>query len=294
MKYAATLVLSAAMVGVYLAFSSGFFIPGDVLGLLGFSASNLAGIFSYSFLHISLQHLLGNLFLLIPLGLVVEPILSKRSFFAIYFVSGILGAAVFAALTPNVLLVGASAAIAGLVIPACLVSLRRTVFNILVFTLLAVGVIWGVNQGMLYVQKSAEVQATVLAQNISTLEQEKNKTAAEIIVVEEKYQKGEIQQQAYEELTQNLSHQLGVIENKSQVLSEELNKTATFVATVEGGKRRERESQTSLLVHLLGSLSGLAYLCAFRRDIIANSGMQFFSFIRWLERHKVVKRRRRR
>lgn len=296
MKYGLTLGLGAILVVVYLAFSSGFFIPDDLISALGFSLSNLAGVVSYSFLHISLQHLLGNLFLLIPLGLVVEPVLLRRDFLAIYLLSGTAAAFLFAALVPNVLLVGASAAIAGLLIPACLISIKRTVFNIAVFTLAAVVLIWAANSGVAFAQSGAQQKAAALNENISSLNQEKNKTLADVAVVEQKYWQGEISQQAYEQAKQELGQRIAVINNQSQQVSDELNKTAAFVAEVEAGKKREQESQTSAFVHLLGSFVGLAYVAAFRRDVLWKSGDQVAAFVAWakkLKRPKKVKKARR-
>jgi hypothetical protein len=48
----------------------------------------------------------------------------------------------------------------------------------------------------------------------------------------------------------------------------QLAETESARTNIESGYARERATRTSLLVHLVGGMASLAYVVAFRRDII--------------------------
>lgn len=118
MRFKATIFLSAALVAVYFAFSNGTpYLPSSVLNAFGLGESP-AGIFAHLFLHVGVIHLIGNLLPLIAFSLLLETVLVWTDVAAIFLASGALGGAFFAFLNPGVALIGASAAISGLMAAA--------------------------------------------------------------------------------------------------------------------------------------------------------------------------------
>jgi membrane associated rhomboid family serine protease len=81
-------------------------------------------IITFQFLHANVWHILGNMFFLYSFGGMVEPYLGARRFLAFYLICGIGGGLIFLLLgelgliTPNTVLVGASAGIFGVVVAA--------------------------------------------------------------------------------------------------------------------------------------------------------------------------------
>jgi membrane associated rhomboid family serine protease len=89
--------------------------PYHVYGLLP-GAITLRGLIGHMFMHAGWMHLLGNLFMLFMAGPALEDRWGRPLFAAVYGISGIGGALLFAAFSPNpeLPLVGASGAIAGM------------------------------------------------------------------------------------------------------------------------------------------------------------------------------------
>src|SRR2546425_407356 len=91
-------------------------LAGDV-GVRGWVAA-VATLVSYQFFHADIGHLVGNMIFLWVFGDDIERALGRRRFLAFYLLSGAAGGLVFVAYDPhsNVELIGASGAIAGVVI----------------------------------------------------------------------------------------------------------------------------------------------------------------------------------
>ncbi|AAM01269.1 rhomboid family intramembrane serine protease [Methanopyrus kandleri] len=79
-------------------------------------------LITYMFLHANLIHLLFNMLGLLTFGVQLERVLSTSEFLVLYLLSGLMGGLAQTALTPDVPVVGASAAIFGLL--GCLTMLR--------------------------------------------------------------------------------------------------------------------------------------------------------------------------
>ncbi len=98
-------------------------ITGETLGVLGVWGANFGPyvkdgqiyrIFSHMFLHLSLVHILCNMYSLFVVGSQIETFLGKAKYIFIYFVSGICGGLLSAFLNSSTTSVGASGAIFGL------------------------------------------------------------------------------------------------------------------------------------------------------------------------------------
>lgn len=108
-------------------------------------------LLSYSFLHStqSLFHIVGNLFGLYFIGKILEPILGKPRFLALYFGSALIGGLLYLMLHINgsIPVVGASAAVFGLLAFFCLIRPEQPItlllFFVLPVTLKPKWVFWG-------------------------------------------------------------------------------------------------------------------------------------------------------
>lgn len=112
----ASLLLSFLLIGTYYSLSNGtFYIPDDYIRTLGFQLySQPLGFLPHMFIHVGILHLIGNLLPLVFFALLLESALSSIDVLLIFFSSGIVSGFLFSLLNTNSYLVGASAAISGL------------------------------------------------------------------------------------------------------------------------------------------------------------------------------------
>ncbi len=280
-----TIALILLTLGTYFAFSNAYlYIRQDRLLALAFSWHNVfPGIITYMFAHIGLKHLFGNMLLLLLVGAICEEKLRKKDYLAIYFASGAAGAVLFSAINPNVALAGASACIAGLMVPAMIINTRRFVLGMIlvaVFSTTVMMPVLTVFSESLH-QKTVK-EYTVLKQEYENVTKEKQELQTIILElnkteekVREKLEKGEITEREYMIIIQNVSLQrnatlakLAEKEQEEKKVSEGVNKTLELKENLEQGIEREKRMVTSVLVHALGSVVGATYLLLFRRDIL--------------------------
>lgn len=81
-------------------------------------------LFTAMFLHAGFQHIFGNMVLLLITGAIVERKIGSARFIAVYLASGLAGSLLTAFLHPQIVAIGASGAIAGLL--GALVTLKLT------------------------------------------------------------------------------------------------------------------------------------------------------------------------
>ena len=254
MKYC-TIALTAAIIIAYVALSSSLlYIPTSALLIFGFSLENLIGLVTYSFIHIGPMHLIGNVLLLVPLGILAEKKLRFKDYFAIFFLSAAISALVYAMIKPENVLVGASAAVAGLMAAAFMVDIKKAVAAMILFSLLFAVITPQVdsftdNEASILKNKSAELEQnlTVIDQQIADATQQNDTVAVQAL----EYAKNETLQS--------------------------FNSTVTQQTNIEIGKEREEETETNQIVHLVGAMTGMAYLLLFRRDIIWEMPSQLIS-----------------
>jgi membrane associated rhomboid family serine protease len=155
---AVTRILVIVNVAVYLL---GWVVPGlarqFALVPLGVASGDWYRLLTAPFLHAGLLHLLLNMWALWVLGAVLEPLLGRRRFGALYAASALAGSALsYAFLDPFTLALGASGAVYGL-LGAVLVVLRRLDRDVtavlvilginLVLTFLISGIDWRAHLG---------------------------------------------------------------------------------------------------------------------------------------------------
>jgi rhomboid protease GluP len=83
-------------------------------------------LFTSMFVHVSIMHILGNMFFLLIFGLRAEEIFSTTEYLLIYFLSGLAGNLLTLLFGPNMISAGASGAIFGL-FGACTIYFRRAI-----------------------------------------------------------------------------------------------------------------------------------------------------------------------
>lgn len=291
MKY--TLILVLLTSAFYFVFSSFFlFIPNSTIYEFGFSVSNWIGLITYPFLHISLIHLLGNMFLLMAIGFVVEEKLNWKDYYALYLISAVTAGIFFVMLSPNVLLAGASAAIGGFLIPACLIDFKKTIAYIVMFSLASMLIAPVITDAVTTFYGQSRQIGTELETAYNQTVAQKEQVAQNISVLDDKFNRGEITITEYNRSKQELVQIADNLTKQQETVYANLNNTAATVSNIEEGMTREQTSKSSLAVHLFGSFMGLAYIAIFRRDIIWNSGYQVLRLELWLKKHlKRLKKR---
>jgi membrane associated rhomboid family serine protease len=291
LKY--TLILVLLTSAFYFVFSSFFlFIPNSTIYEFGFSVSNWIGLITYPFLHISLIHLLGNMFLLMAIGFVVEEKLNWKDYYALYLISAVTAGIFFVMLSPNVLLAGASAAIGGFLIPACLIDFKKTIAYILMFSLASMLIAPVITDAVTSFYGQSRQIGTELETAYNQTVAQKEQVAQNISVLDDKFNRGEITITEYNQSKQELVQIADNLTKQQETVYANLNNTAATVSNIEEGMTREQTSKSSLAVHMFGSFMGLAYIAIFRRDIIWNSGYQVLRLELWLKKHlKRLKKR---
>jgi membrane associated rhomboid family serine protease len=284
LKY--TLILVLLTSAFYFVFSSFFlFISNSTIYEFGFSVSNWVGLVTYPFLHVGLIHLLGNMFLLMAIGFVVEEKLNWKDYYALYFISAITAGIFFVMLSPNVILAGASAAIGGFLIPACLIDFRKTIAYILMFSLASMLIAPVITDAVTGFYGQSQKISAELEYAYNQTAAQKEQVVQNISALDDKFNRGEITITDYNRSKQELVQIADNLTKQQETVYANLNKTVATVSNLEEGIAREQTSKTSLIVHLFGSFMGLAYLAIFRRDIIWNSGYQVLRLERWLKKH---------
>jgi len=280
-----TLLLVIITCSAYVFFSSfNVFIPNDIIFSLGFSSTNLIGAITYPFLHISLAHLIGNMALLLALGLVVESKLNWKDYYAIYFISAVFAGVLFVLLTKNIFLAGASAAIGGLLIPACLIDFRKTIAYIVLFFVASTLLLYPISYAISTYYDYSKQTGTQLQEAFNKTLEQKAQVYDNISALDDKFNRGEIDISVYNQTKQDLTEQIQNLTVHEQTVSEQLNRTTAVVSNIEEGKEREEASKPSFFAHIVGSFAGLGYLVIFRRDIVWNSGYQVSRLERWLKK----------
>lgn len=291
MKY--TLILILATVLAYFSFSSlTLFIPSETIAAYGLSSSNPIGSVVYFFMHISVNHLLANIFLLFAVGIVVEEKLKWREYYSLYFISGISAGLIFAMLSPNSILIGASAAIAGLIIPACLIDFKKTIAYIAIFTVVAVLATFLYSSVLSETYNSSKTESFKLEQSYNQTVVHKAAVVQNISVLDNKFNRGEVNITEYNQTKQALIDRLANISREEIIGYQQMSSSREAVLNLEEGVSREKLSFTSGTAHIFGSLIGLGFIALFRRDIVWNSGYQVLKFERWLKKLRKKSKKR--
>jgi rhomboid protease GluP len=155
-EYMPTFALIAANVAVY-AFTS--FLSGNIITtsdnvIAAFGQDNYAillngevwRLVTAMFIHAGIVHIFGNMLFLLIFGLRAEDMFDIKEYLMIYFVSGLSGGLLTLAFWPNVLSVGASGAIFG-VLGATIIYARRSIGQSIMTALMYAFFLFAINIG---------------------------------------------------------------------------------------------------------------------------------------------------
>ncbi len=250
----ATITMLALCAIAYLAVSGGeaYVYPLGNLDAYGVSLSNPAGALTYSFLHVGLKHLVGNLIVILAMGLVVERVLGWKDTLKIYLVSGIGAGLLYIFLYPNALVIGSSAAISGLILAGYVVDVKKAFIVLAAILLLVPAFVYpGVNAGLdwLTAQRTAqELQANA----------ESQMAEQQLCAIRQQIEKGNATAE-----TLALEYSLAQL---AQQREEEYKEASGQRATIVVGRAREEATPVSFEIHVFGMVMAALYLAAFRRD----------------------------
>lgn len=251
-----TLLLVSATVLSYFALSGGLpYIPNELIPVFGFSLYSPLGLLTYPFVHIGLGHLLGNALFLLVVGAFAERKLKPVDFYSVYLLSAIYSALAFALLEPDTVLVGASAGVAGLMVAAFVSDLKRAVPAVLI-TVVVLGYVAAPFFSSLIsgAQRSLASEGLALSAQLERL----NSTLGG---AQKALSEGKINESEYNRTAAEVSAESSGAQTR-------LAETESVRSNIERGYERERATRTSMLVHFIGGIASLAYIIAFRRDLI--------------------------
>jgi membrane associated rhomboid family serine protease len=238
----ATLTLFLLVALPYFLFSEGtLYLPTEFLNSLALSAGQYAGLVTHLFLHVGILHLSGNLIPLLLFSLLLESVLVSLDVLIIFFASGILGGALFSLLNPAAYLIGASAAVSGLM-SACTALRPKQALVLLVATPILISFV--VYPVVSFAERSSEQSLT---EKQSALQSDLIKLVAENKTVE----------------AAQVNASLKIVEKQA-------------AQTLEG-RQREEATPTDFLVHAFGALVGVAFLFFFRKKKLAEGIGEFES-----------------
>lgn len=277
-----TVILATVIALTYLVLSRNFlFIPNKELMIYGFDLVNPLGAITYSFIHLSPQHVVSNIALLIAVGVIAEKKLKLKEYFLIFFISAITAGITFHLLTPKpTILVGASSAVSGILAASVFIDIKKAVPAILIFGLFisivspAITTHTKKSLGIME-NKTKEVteEYNETQEKIEGYEKNITNTTSRISILKSKCleENNETACEKWKELNSTLQEkkqeEKELLEEKKEKIKE-LSETLTQEQTIKQGIEREEQAKTSAIVHLVGAFTGIAYLFIFRRDII--------------------------
>lgn len=260
-----TLVIFLATVTAYFFLSGGeLFIPVESLSWLGFSLNNLAGALSYSFIHISIVHLFGNMLAFLIAGIIVERYIGSAELALLYLLCAVVSAAIYLLFFPNVVLIGASGAVAGIIFAGFLFDIRKMVL----FSVGAVLIISGIVepfQTTIYGTRTTELEQEAvffeslmhnLSENVSRLEEKETELHTELVDIESKinqteevinetlglFEEGNISETEYNQTLENLTVLRESLETNMSVKEEEAENVSQTREVLGGQVSETNES----------------------------------------------------
>jgi membrane associated rhomboid family serine protease len=240
-----TFLAVALIISYFVLAGSAFYIDSPSLELLSVSRSLPApGLLSHLFVHVGLEHLVGNIIPLIAFGLLLELESSALELLLVFFFSGLAGGVAFIALNPSSALAGASAGVSGLMGAAVMLAPRRTllfvaaIMPLLVYILLLPALRYGVELQ----DSNAREQAQYYAEQASAFSK----------------------QGQYAQAEDALSRQRQALIQSDAISS---------------GRQRESQAPSDLAVHLVGAVLGAAVIYGLRP---AQASKRASEFSNWL------------
>ena len=266
----ALFIITIVTTYLYLAYSY-LYIPGPQLAAYGFILERPLTALSYSFIHLSPQHILANVALLLAVGIVAEQKLKTKDYIAIFFASAATSGVVFHILTPEpTVLVGASSAVSGILAASIFIDIKKAIVAILIFTVF-------LNFTAPVVEQHTREKLGVLEQETQQIEEEVNKTEEKLNKTEEEINKTEeeadeiekkineteqeigekmtrieyLEKECYEEpINETACEELDEIEEQKEQVEEELEEVEKGLEEKEEEIEEEKEKRQEITIGL--------------------------------------------
>ncbi|MCK4327281.1 MAG: rhomboid family intramembrane serine protease [Candidatus Diapherotrites archaeon] len=250
----ATLALAAGLVLFYFMVSGGstYVTPLSRMYPLGVSYGNLVGSLTYTFSHIGVKHLLGNLVALLAFGAILEQRVDKWHVAGVFLISGVFAGFAYVLIHTDVWVIGASAAIAGLIAAGTVASTKKTLVALAAVLLLVPNVILPASDMALDALEGMRVEQAEEAQE-------------KIVGLEERIEMGNYTPQTVEQ-KQKAEQQYSVATESKQALEE--------------GRETEAVTPASLEIHLLGGLFAMMFMWAFDREVVKGFWRRFSAIVK--------------
>ena len=236
----ATIILGLCVVIPYFLASNGaLYLSDQSVFSSSFSIYNLGGWLSHLVTHVGVLHLAGNLLPLLLFGLLLEFVLPSRDVLLLFVSSGLFASGLFSLFNPNAYLVGASAAVAGVMTAATALRPKKALVLLLLTPLLVSLLLFPILTGLVFEEQtklasekaSLSAQAELLAQQNKPVEAAKASESALAVAAEEE--------------------------------------------AVSHGRERESETPTDFLVHFYGAAFAVFFLVAFKKEDLAEGAEEF-------------------
>ena len=238
----ATIGLALLSIAFYFVLSGGssYVTPLSKLYPLGVSGYNLIGAITYTFIHIGLKHLIGNIIALAAFGWILEEKIKGSHVLGLFITCGVFGGIAYALLNPNVWVVGGSTAIAGLLAASTLANTKKALIVFVAVMLLVPNVILPAVDGVM--DSFEEDKLTDAAQ-----------AKLEMMDLEALIASGNYTNQTLDE----------------QALWEDYYRAALEARRSQAeGRNTESTTPASLQIHFIGGLFALLFLWIFDRKVL--------------------------
>jgi len=257
----ATLALCVVTILVYLLVSQGepYIYPLETIQLFGVAQDNILGAVSYFFMHIGFKHLIGNIISLLAMGAVLETKLKTKHVLGLYAATGIGAGIGYAILSPYTWIIGASAAISGIIAAAYIADVKKAAIVMLAALMITHFVVFPVIDNNLdSMQQWMEKQGIVLLGQVEVLEQN-------IQGIEE-----QIQLEQDPVRVQELVVVKETFQREIKGLQEQQKDTSLSETTLTQGRETEGAAPVSVMIHIMGMMIAVVYLVVFDRKIFKN------------------------
>ena len=237
----ATILISLLLISAYFYLSNFtlYSTEKDLLNLSYHISKSPALVIIYMFVHTGVFHLFGNLVPLILFSVILESKAGSKNTFLIFILSGISAAILFSIFEPKYALIGASAAVAG-IMGAATTRSPKSAFLLLFLT--PILIYYLIFPSIAYVTLS--IQSNLRQETINLNSQISNAIKS-----------GDIQ--------------------KADFLNKSLTNVVAESQKIDSGKRFELETPTSILVHLFGAVFGVIYLYILNKTEFLNGLIEY-------------------
>ncbi|MFH1257553.1 MAG: rhomboid family intramembrane serine protease [Candidatus Micrarchaeota archaeon] len=245
--FASTVLVGTVLI-VYLLLSAETpYITEEGLDKFSLNPNEPLSVVTHLFIHVGIFHLIGNIVPLLLFALVLESAAVAIDVFLIFFASGIIASLLFQLTNQGVPLIGASAAISGLLSATMLVKPKKALFLLIVTPILISAVLY----------PAADYGEKFFKENL-----EDKRVAQEMTLTK-----------AIEE---------GKPPEVIMQINQTLQATSEKIAITQEGQEREESTPSDFMVHIYGALIGAFYIYFLKRNLLKAAEKEFVEIGSWM------------